>query len=245
MSDFITQRGNQEGGYPVRGYPVESVELMTSITPLDLATVNLSSPIFGTDGNIFVTPTIFPTLSPDSIIPPSVLKVKNVNMHLGSYGFGTSLLIPSDIYIPSFSIVSDILSLRTPHYIYDDVCNTPSIREKVSKIIYYKFLDKWLYDNDESKYLLGYLKISDGKVQLIKDLDNKDDYKNNSQDVVDKKVDYIENNIISIGDIYTILQKFTESTHISWCELSKDTFFIRESIEKTLEKKFKRMIIEK
>jgi hypothetical protein len=166
-------------------------------------------------------------------------------MLLGPYGFGTTMLIPSDIYVPSFSIVSNVLSMKTPFSIYDDVCNTPSIRENVSKIIYYKLLDKWLYDNEKSKYLLGYLKVSDGKVHLIGDLDKKDDYKNNSQEVADKKVEYIENNVLSIGDVYAILQKFTESTHVSWCELTKDTFFVRESIEKTLEKKFKRMVAEK
>ena len=241
MSDLISQGGS----------PVGSLGFMTSITPTDLDTVILSPSIYGTDGQIFVTPTISPLspvdyiADPGSIIPPTMLKVKNVNMRIGPYGLGTTMLVPSDIYIPSFSVVSDILSLRAPFSIYDDVCNTPSIRENVTKIIYYKLLDKWLYDNDESKYLLGYLKVSDGKVNLIGDLDKKDDYKNNSQEVVDKKVEYIEKHVLSVGDIYAILQKFTESTHVSWCELTKNKFFVRESIEKTLEKKFKRMVIEK
>ena len=228
-----------------------------------LETVELPEGLFGGSGiggspmptlsPLFVTHSISPVISPvlpaefvvgvDSIIPPTVLKV-DPQPHLGIIGMGTTMLIPSDIYIPSFSVVSNALR-PTKTFLLEDVCDIPSIREKVTKLIYYKLLDKWLYDNDKSKYLLEYLTYSDGKVKLISSIDKTDDYKSNSKEVVDKKVDYIEKQIISVEDIYHILQRFSESTNVSWCDMNKDTFFIRDSIEKSIEKKFKRLIGDK
>jgi hypothetical protein len=202
-----------------------------------------------------MSPTMSPIMSPimspmnylygsDYIVPPTPFNLNTVRTQ-GLYGLGTTMLIPNDIYIPSFTMVSDLVTMRGPYGVFNDVCDTASIRENVTKIIYYKFLDKWLYSDRESKYILGYLKVSDGKVQLISDVDKKDDYKNNSQEIVDKKVDYIEKHVIAIDDVYAILQRYTQSTNVSWCELTKNTFFVRESIEKSIEKKLKRMIGEK
>lgn len=212
---------------------------MARLITTSLDTISLS-PMIGFDGSVFVTPTFAPfdmVADPDKIIPPTMFNVGAVKSRIGPYNIGTTMLLPNDIYVPSFSVMGNALNL------YNDVCDTPSIREKVTKIIYYKLLDKWLYN--KLMHLLGYLTVSDGKVRVISDPDKPDDYKKNTQDEIDKKVDYIENHVLSIGDVYAILQRFSEGTRVSWCELPKETFFVRESIEKSLEKKLKRMVAEK
>jgi len=134
-------------------------------------------------------------------------------------------------------------SLRIP--IIDDVCDVPEIKEKVCKIFYYKLLDKWLYDIDDSGYILGYLKIVDGKASLIKNIEHKDDYKSTSQSDTDKKVSYIEDNVFKLDDVAEVLKKFVAGTRISWCKLPKSSSFVRESIEKSLVNKLKKLISDK
>lgn len=228
-----------DGGKPLGYYSTPYVNVAHA-QPNMFDTLSLSSLSFGTDGDVYVVPTISPIefiVSPNSIVPPTMYTLKQPKS-LIPIGLGTSMLIPSDIFVPSFNVEKSLTS-------YGDVCDTPGIRETVTKIIYYKFLDKWLYEDHKSKYLLGYLKIIGDTVQLIGNIDEKDDYHKNTQKDVDKKVEYIEDNIISINDVYSILSKFTASTYISWCDVTKNSYFVRDAIEKTLEKKFKRLITEK
>jgi hypothetical protein len=203
--------------------------------------INLSDQLISP---LFISPAISPVefiTDRDSIVIPSLLKFNTVTPYKVPYNESSLVLSPNDIYVPSFNVVRDVASLYSP--LYEDVCATPSIKEKVSKIFYYKMLDKWLYD--ESKYLLKYLKVSDGKVNLIKNLTDVDDYDTNSQEIVDKKVQFIEDNIFKLENVFEILKKFIASTNISWCELTTNSYFVREAIEKTLKHKFKKLITSK
>lgn len=240
-----------------------------------LETIALSPSLLASDGTLIVSPTLSPiahvspmshmsTLSslsmispispitnvnvissPDSIVPPTVMKVNTISS-LSPIGLPyvgeTKIILPTDIFIPSLQLVSDYKSLHVPIALYEDVCNVENIKSQMTKIIYYKFLDKWLYDIDEAKSLLGYFKVSGDRVDLIKNLDQKDDVHSNSQAVIDKKVDYIEKNIVSQNDIYAILKKFVDETHISWCRLIKAKDLVRDSIVRSVKNKIKKMI---
>lgn len=197
-----------------------------------LDSLSLSSDLMS-DVKVFVSPT---DNIPGRIIPPTMINAKKIDIP-----FGSSLLMASDIVIPSFQIL-ETKSYRVPLSYYEDVCDTASIKEDIVKIFYYKFLDKWLYDNDASMYLLKYIKVSGDKVELISKLKDTDDYIKNDQKVVDKKVDFIEKNLLSMEDVYEILKKFVTETRVSWCDLTKNKLFVREAIEKTLRKKMKRLI---
>jgi hypothetical protein len=216
-------------------------ELILTPNPLllstpTLETISLSSDLFG-DAKVFVSPSID---IPGKIIPPTMMDAKILT---SPFNLGSSVLLTSDIVIPSFNIIST-QTYRTPLFYFDDVCNTSNIKEDIVKIFYYKFLDKWLYDDDASMYLLKYLKVSGNKVELVSNKKNTDDYLKNNQEVIDKKVDFIEHNLFSKEELYEILKKFVSGTHISWCDLTKHKLFVREAIEKTLEKKMKRLMSE-
>lgn len=210
------------------------------------APLSISSPSF-MQQQIVISPLspISPVVTPGTIaISPSLSPISvNLNKLLPSAYLHSLKLGPwtvvdiDDIFIPSFKVISD---LRVP--VYDDVCDTSEIKELVCKIFYDKLLRKWLYDIDESGYVFKYLKMVDGKVSLIKNLENTDDYKSNSQTVIDKKVDFIEENILKIEDIAKILTQFVKGTGISWCKLTKNSSFIREALEKSLVNKMKKLI---
>lgn len=228
--------------------------LMNSLTTI--SPMFIESPVISPN---LLSPMISPTLAqispinfisqPDSIVPPVLFKgdlmtgVPLVNGIPLASEFG--LIMQPDIFVPSIKIVPNVTSLRVPLSMYDDVCNIENIKESMIKIFYYKLLDKWLYDEDESKYLLKYLKVFGDKVELIKDIDHPDEFGKNSQEVVDKKVAFIEDRIFKKDDIALILHKFVQGTNISWCALPKNNYFVQEAIEKSLENKFKSLIEKK
>lgn len=176
----------------------------------------------------------------DSLVPPALFKYK-VRDYILPFNTKEDYVVisPLDIFVPAIKIKYD----KNLYAFYkNDVCDTPEIREAISKKLYYKFLDKWLYDQHKSGYLLKYFKYSNGEVKLVKDLDDTDETKSEDQHIIDKKVDFIEHNIFRIDDLYVILKQFIAGTMISWCDLVDNTYFIREAIEKTLENKIKKLI---
>jgi hypothetical protein len=158
-----------------------------------------------------------------------------------------SPVFPYNVYIPSVTVMQSLNNLRrnyyNPYTLYTtDVCDTPTIRSSVTKLLYYKFLDKWLQKVDLSQHVLGYLQVQNGVVSLIKDTSSKDDYRKNDIETIKLKVAYIENELLSMDDMYYILKKFVKSTNISWCNLTKSSYFIRETLERTLKNKMIRLM---
>lgn len=190
---------------------------------------------------------ISPFLSPlkyvsdmDTIIPPTMVRM--TSPYITPIIDSTELLL-TDIYVPNIQIMSNgeyYSGFHVPINLYDDACDIETIKEDVVKIFYNKFLDKWLYNIDQSKFLLKYLKVVDGKVKVIEG--DKDDYRHDTQEIVDKKIDFIEHNVLSKDETYMILKRFVEGTRLSWCELTKNKYFIREAMEKTVENKLKKML---
>jgi len=176
--------------------------------------------------DVFLTPTFSPTYpKTDTII-------------LSPYN---DTLVVSPIYVPPIYIKqpSVIESLKLPRSLFGDVCNINSIKEKVTKIIYYKVLDKWLYSDMIG--VLGYFKVTDDKVSLIKNIQDKTHTPKDDK-VTESKIQFIEKNILSQDEVYSILKRFVNGTNISWCDIPKNSYFVKESIEKYLIRKIEKMI---
>ena len=107
------------------------------------------------------------------------------------------------------------------------------------KYYYYKTLDKWLYD--ELSGLLQYLKVSGGKVHVIKNEDDKDK-ENISQEDADKKVEYVENEIFDKEDMYDILMKISNETDVELIKLSKNEYIVQGYIKKWFKKEFSKLM---
>lgn len=121
-----------------------------------------------------------------------------------------------------------------------DLNRDSNLHDMMTKYFYYKTLDKWLKYEKDMLELLNYLKIKDNKVVLIDNLKDLKVELDNEQYVIDKKVDFIEHNILFKDDIYYILKKFVKETSTNWYDLEeKGTYFIKEIIKKFIKSKFK------
>lgn len=214
-----------------------------SIEEPTLETVYISTMSPVEDVTLFVSPKV-PNAPNDVIIPPIKMNAKIINSPVLSTTdmFGVKhLTVLDDIYVPSVQVMTSTNPLVS-QYVLGDTCDLDNIKEDMSKYFHYKLLDKWLYEDKKSKALLKYLTVTDGHVKLIRKIDKVDDVAKNSQDVIDKKVKYIEDNVLSRDEVLLILKRFVESTRISWCSLQKNGFLVREAICKTLKNKLKRLI---
>jgi len=122
---------------------------------------------------------------------------------------------------------------------YENLNKNPDVINRLTKYFYYKTLDKWLYD--ELDGLLRYLKMSNGKIHVIKS-ENDRDKENISQEEADKKVKFIEDEIFSKDDMYDILMKIQQETDIELIKMSKQEFIIQGYVKKFLKREFQKMM---
>ncbi len=105
---------------------------------------------------------------------------------------------------------------------YKDLNKDKSVQKTLTKYYYYKILDKWIYK--ELMPLLAFVDISNEKPQLIKSLDQYDVKKlvKNSDDEIEKKIDYLENILITKNMVRHVLKKICSDNNINWYDLDKN-----------------------
>lgn len=143
-----------------------------------------------------------------------------------------------------------------PYLYYSNLQNTPSLKKKfysnlnddkqiqktVTKYFYYKIIDKWLYN--DLLPLLAYLEIVNGEPQMIKSLDdyNVSKLANDSEDDIKKKVDYMEQKIISKDLVKHVLKKICSENNINWYSLNKHNIKVKKVMLKYIGSKIKNAI---
>lgn len=158
----------------------------------------------------------------------------------------------SIIYYPDYkkkNIVSDApyspslnLTYSQPTIsIYENLNGNPKIHHRVTKLYRYKTLEKWLFG--DLKSLLGYLKIDNGKVNLINKESDFKSGENDSSDTANKKIDYIKENILTHRTAYKIIYKFVHATNTNWYDLHKNEKYLIQALEIGLRKTFKKKMI--
>ena len=153
-------------------------------------------------------------------------------------------IIPTKL--PSLPLITPIITTINPLVNFPlhpslDLNRDKDFQNKVTKYFYYKTLDKWLKKEKDMLEILKFLKIVNGEVKLISNM-NEYNQKANSdkQDDVEKKVKFIEDNILSKDDVNNILRKYVKETTTNWYDLQeKATYFIKEIIKKFLKHKLK------
>ncbi len=164
----------------------------------------------------------------------------------------SSVFITSDPYLSDVIIsptVSPFLPLTLSFDydkpligVYETIDTYPEIRKKMIKYYYDLVRDQWLMD--ELNDILNYYVYSDGNVKLIKSLE---DYspKNIAKDtdkIAEKKIEHIEETILTKYDITEILSKFTKEMNIKWVDLPKHEFLLRQAIKEYLMKEIKKKL---
>ena len=117
------------------------------------------------------------------------------------------------------------------------------IHEQLSKYFYYRTLDDWLYN--DLKGILTYLKFDGSKVKLLDSVKHLDSKISETQESAEKKIKYIEDNVLSVKNVKKVLRRFVETTGIHWADLPKHANEIRSVMRRYLRKKLEKIIDEK
>jgi len=121
-------------------------------------------------------------------------------------------------------------------YFYEDLNKNREFRKDMVKHYYYKTLDRWL--SDELVDLLNYLSVSGDKVTIV--AYNKSNTAKDNIKTVEKKQDFIKQNLFKKSEMKNILDKFVIQAGINWYDLYKNEYFIRKKVKNFLIKKLKK-----
>jgi hypothetical protein len=215
-------------------YVTDSPNVTTSsiIDPVYLTTdtetilVSPVTPAFSPVNDLIITSPTYSTSTTDLIVTSPVAMIDSDSIVFADPSS------PYDSYIPSIN-----LSYTRPSFsVYKNLNADPEVQSRISKYIYYKVLDKYLYDDMSD--ILNYMVVKNGEVSLIKKLD---DHKittvdNDSDKNKDLKVAFIEKNVLSKKIVKNLLHKFVAETGTNWYDIPKKTFYVKQMIHKALKK---------
>lgn len=123
---------------------------------------------------------------------------------------------------------------------YENLNADPNLQSRMTKYFYFKVLDKWLYDEIDD--VLNYLTSKNDKIDVLSNLN---EYKSSTVDkdsdiIVKKKIEFIENYFLTKSAMNGILSEITESNGIQWVELPKNEYIVKSFIKKYLVRKLKK-----
>ena len=171
----------------------------------------------------------FKSLSPLTTYTPYTPISNNI---IGFGGIGTGPLSLLGVKPASFYV--DIDTGLNDSYV---------VQQDVTKYFKFKTLDKWLFTDFSS--VLKYLVSRDGKISLIKKLDDKDsiDVSKDSSKVLEAKADYIEEHILSESKMRAILIRIMRELGIKWYELPHRESLVKDILQRYLKTKLKKMVL--
>lgn len=126
---------------------------------------------------------------------------------------------------------------------YKDLNKDKSVQKTFAKYYFYKIIDKWIYK--ELLPLLAFVEInSSGKTQLIKSLEFYDVQKltKDSEEDIEKKVNYMENVLLTKDLVRHVLKKICKENNINWYDLNKHERKIKKIFYNYLLDKLKQSI---
>lgn len=144
-----------------------------------------------------------------------------------------TVVVTSDIY-PVLPVASAYpYSYMGPYSVqYPNLNEDSRIRDRLTKYFYYKTLDKWLYDKLVG--VLDLLSVNGSHVEIAKTPS-----KTTSQSDVDKKVKYIEEEVLSFKDMYKILSNLIVETRVNWYDLPKNEYLVRDAVKHWLKRELR------
>jgi len=119
---------------------------------------------------------------------------------------------------------------------YPDLENDKDVVKTIVKYYYYKIIRKWLRGCCHE--LLGYFKM-DGS-DNVKFINNMSEYKSEleTSEIEDKKINFIENKVISKSTIKQILYDFIKKYHYKWIKIQNHEEEFKEYARYKLKKLF-------
>ena len=196
------------------------------LTPHSLSTLSsVSIPI-----------TLSPTLTTYSQAQNNILPVYSPT-------YSNLTLTPTQVVTPLGSRLS-VLALKPTLYVDMDTGLNDSyvVQKDVTKYFMYKALDKWLYHDYKSA--LRYLVYKNGKVELVKKIDDKEevDVAKESSDALEAKSDYIGEHVLTEMKTRAVLIRVMKELGFKWFELPYKEDLVKEVIGKYIRKKLRKMV---
>ena len=147
--------------------------------------------------------------------------------------YSSGQVITPKLVTPFVTINPNVLSYGQ----YQNLDNDKSVHKTVAKYIFYKLVDKWLYS--DLRDLLAFVKIIDGKPQLIR---NMNDFKpesisNESVEGIEKRIAYMEHILLSKKLVRHVLKKIVRDHNIHWYHLNKHSELVKKTFYKYLKSK--------
>jgi hypothetical protein len=111
-------------------------------------------------------------------------------------------------------------------------------QKDITKYLLYRILDKWLYE-DKLSSILKLMKYENGKIRLVKNMKESEENKisNDSEEVLEKKADFLEENYLTMEKMKKILTKVTQIGGIRWYMLPYSENIVISTIKKYLKNK--------
>jgi len=145
--------------------------------------------------------------------------------------------------IYSNTISNNLISPMSTGY-YKDLNNDKKTIKTVIKYYYYKIIDKWLLK--ELSDLLAYIVISKEtkKAHLIKDMKDYDieSIRNAPDSELEKRIEYIEDILITKKMVKRVLKKVIEKNDIKWYQLYSYEKEIKKTFYKYIKSKLEKAI---
>lgn len=154
-------------------------------------------------------------------------------------------IMPHSTQITTANIFAPI----NPYIAYVDIdtgLNSSYIVQKdTTEYLWYRILDKWFY-TDELCYLLSYLKVVDKQVKFA----SAEEVKNNkicndTIEDIEMKTDFIQENLLTLREMKTILKRMIAELDYKWYELTSKERLVVEITGRHLKKMFERQMINK
>lgn len=121
--------------------------------------------------------------------------------------------------------------------------DNPFAQKQMLDFIMAKVYNKWIYSKDMC-YLLKYLKVIDKKVHYLSSIDEFKDNKicDDSEEDVELKIDFIEQNILTKTDLKKLLKRMIDELGYKWYEFPQKLDVIEDVVERHIKKHLKNNI---
>jgi hypothetical protein len=158
---------------------------------------------------------------------------------------------PLSISDQIMSLTQDVIYAPGPYYnriiykkprlvVYDNLNKDPKAIDMVVKYFWKKTLDKWLLG--DLKEVLGYIRINNGEAELIKKISDINKSVKESDNITNKKIDYLGEHIITKKLILKALARYIDGNNVNWYDLPKRTSGPKEEIHRVIMAEIKDMI---
>lgn len=136
----------------------------------------------------------------------------------------------------------DALLTNNGTYLYDTgIGNNPFVQYKINNDLRYQFLDNFLYEDFED--IIRRLRVTNDGIKVLSKNDSQsNDISKDSVSDLEKKSDFLGDEILTINKVGKILRKLLQkTTHVRYYDLPHNEHFVMKAFAKYIRKKLDEM----